>query len=148
MNSTPKTVHTKIHQEATSIKRIDSILIVIFLIILLCCVVVSSISSLEHEKKHIEEATQEHFNNWNHEQYTNWTCSDMSSACKSYIRDTLGYPTVLVYGSAKDFTAHKWILVYINNAWYEFESTLLTFQETSNQFGSRMFTQLFKEIPP
>jgi len=120
---------------------------------LLCIVLVSILSAtivyavgnnnIYEQKLSIENDTRTYFNSWESPEYDGWVCSEKSEACMVYIRDTLGYPTVLVYGHSQDFKAHKWVLVFINGAWYELESTNFTFQNNHDMY-SDMFAQLFK----
>jgi len=99
-------------------------------------------SSVEQKMEFIEEETKNYFNNWNTEQYEGWTCNEKSEVCQEYIRDDLGFPCILVYGHSQEFTAHKWVLVYLEDSWYEFETTCFSFQD-NERFRSDMFAQVF-----
>lgn len=73
--------------------------------------------------------------NWDDEEYQDWCCSEKSLECEKYFETVEGLPCYLVYGISEDHTvAHMWNIVMVNGIPYEFESTNLNFQKTSDGY--------------
>jgi len=89
----------------------------------------------------IEINIGEHFNNWQDDPYVIHVhdCTEMASECEEYFETFYGWDCYFIYGHKEDdngsiTVAHKWNIVKINNKWYEFESTCLNFQKTSEKY--------------
>jgi len=107
-----------------------SIPLVFFLVITL--IAVSQINPvLESEENMIKE----YFHNWEDNPYVAGVhdCSDMSKEVEKYWEVERGYNCHIIYGHHKN-KYHVWNIVNISGTWYEFESTCLSFQKTSEKY--------------
>ena len=84
---------------------------------------------------------QMYFNRWKHAPYvlSKHDCSDMSQEVEAYVETQLGLDCYFVYGHRNDCNgtvagAHIWTLIKINNKFYEFDSTCLTFVPMSKKY--------------
>jgi len=62
---------------------------------------------------------------------------------KIIYNDTFQF-SIAFFSVLDNWINHKWVLVYIQGSWYEFESTCFNFQKSSDKY-SNMFTQIFNE---
>lgn len=89
----------------------------------------------------VETDTRDYFNNWKDDPYVRGShdCSDMTVEVEEYMETHHGYDTYFVYGNRYNETGsriyHMWILVNINDVFYEFESTVLCFKTVSSEYN-------------
>ena len=111
-------------------------------IIILMIIAIASISTIvladDINLFIIETKTQVYYNNWDKPEYDGWNCDECSVECEKYFEDELGYGCYLVYGHKYETNNtrinHMWNIAVINGKLYEFESTCLSFQKTSEDY--------------
>ena len=108
-------------------------LILLSLALAICCVTVVYAEPIVLSVYELN--IQVHFNNWRDNPYVagQHDCSDMSREVEEYVETELGFECYIVIGNNGN-ESHAWNLVCINNEWYEFESTSLSFSKTSNKY--------------
>lgn len=83
--------------------------------------------------QYLETELQDHFNNWQGDEYKDWVCRNKAGACYDYLTEE-GYEVIELFGFRNDTAKHVWLLIKLNNAWYEFECNDLIFYNTSNRY--------------
>jgi len=107
----------------------------LFFVTLSVCVTISLVNYVDLFI--IELKIRDHLNNWEDNPYVRGKhdCSDMSLEVETFFETKTGYDCYLVYGyNKKTNVGHMWNIVLINNHWYEFESTCLSFQKSSDDY--------------
>ena len=79
------------------------------------------------------EAVRNQFN-WKLPQYDGWRCVNKSNATYDYL-ESLGYNLRVCSGyNLTRESGHRWIMIQLDGAWYDFECTSLRFKDVGCKY--------------